>query len=216
MDSNGYASDSSRQRRPVCDGGTNTESRSSRHGVVLVVDDDEEFAKTMELWLEDEWEVVRAVDGEEAVEKFGPHVDVVLLDRRMPTMSGDEALQEIREQEGDARIAMVTAVDPDWDIVEMDFDTYVTKPVGEDDVTETVRTLFSRAQYAREIQALFALGSKLGLLRSRYPPDELDGDERYQRLEEEFDRLHQQSRSKLAALDENEFVEILQLVEETA
>jgi DNA-binding response OmpR family regulator len=36
----------------------------------------------------------------------------VLLDRRMPGLSGDNALNRIREREYDCRVAMVTAVDP--------------------------------------------------------------------------------------------------------
>lgn len=218
MDSEDCMSGPPRQWALVSDGGADTGSGPSQvdNGVVLVVDDDEEFAETVKLWLEREWNVILASDGDEAVEQYGPHVDVVLLDRRMPTMPGDEALRKIREQEGDARIAMVTAVDPRWDIVEMDFDTYLTKPVGEDEITDTVHELFSRAQYAREIQSLFALSSKIGMLQSQYPSEELDGDDRYQRLEDEFDRVHQQSQTKLADLDGDEFEEILQLVEETA
>jgi len=200
----------------LCDGGADTGARSPQtsDGVVLVVDDDKEFAETVKLWLERDWEVILAFDGDEVLEKYGPHVDVVLLDRRMPTMSGDEALEKLREQEGDARIAMVTAVDPGWDIVEMDFDTYVSKPVGEDEIRETVRTLFSRAQYAREIQALFALSSKLAMLESRDTAEELDDDERYHRMEDELDRLRHQSQDKLAELEGEEFEEVLQIIED--
>ncbi len=44
-------------------------------------------------------------------------------------MSGDEVLDTIAERGIDPAVVMVTAVDPDFDIVEMPFDEYLTKPV---------------------------------------------------------------------------------------
>jgi len=55
-------------------------------------------------------------------------VDVVLLDRMMPGMSGQEVLAAIRERGLDCRVAMVTAVDADFDVIEMGFDEYLGKP----------------------------------------------------------------------------------------
>lgn len=196
------------------DGGavTGADDAEASGRVVLVVDDETQFAESVALWLEPVWDVIVANDGDEAVEKFGPHVDVVLLDRRMPSMSGDEALERIREQDGDARIAMMTAVTPDWDIVDMDFDCYLEKPVSREEVVETADELFARTEYARELQALFSLASKIGLLRSRYPESELREDERFQRLEAELQRVQEQSESMLADVDGEEFAELLQVV----
>jgi len=200
------------------DGGSTDEAESpsgDSDGVVLVVDDDEEFAETVALYLDTTWDVRLAHDGDEAVEAFGPHVDVVLLDRRMPTMSGDEALPELREQDGEARIAMMTAVDPDLDIADMDFDMYLTKPIGRDELLGAVDDLQSRTTYARELQALFSLSSKLGVLNARYSMDELEDDERYQRLQTEFARLHEQSHDELRSLNPKEFEELLQVIDES-
>jgi len=195
-------------------GASDDRTATERDGVVLVADDDEAFAETVALYLESDWDVVLAHDGDEAVEAYGPHVDVVLLDRRMPTVSGDEALSELREQDGEARIAMMTAVDPDLDIVDMDFDMYLTKPVDRDELVGAVEDLSTRATYARELQALFSLGSKLAALHSRHAADELEADERYQRLQDEFSRLHEASHDELESLDPAEFEELLQLVDE--
>lgn len=198
------------------DGGSATaaDDAESSGRVVLVVDDETQFAESVALWLEPTWDVIVANDGTEAVEKFGPHVDAVLLDRRMPSLSGDEALERIREQDGDARVAMMTAVTPDWDIVDMEFDCYLEKPVSREEVIETADELFARTEYARELQALFSLASKIGLLRSRYPESELREDERFQRLEEELQRVQEQSEAMLADVDGEEFAELLQIVTE--
>jgi CheY-like chemotaxis protein len=199
--------------RTASDGGE-PEEAGSKDGVVLVVDDDVDFAETAQFCLRDEWDVRLAHDGREAIERYGPHVDVVLLDRRMPVMAGDEALERLRDMEGSARIAMMTAVNADWDVVEMDFDMYLTKPLGQSDLREAVEELFSRAQYAREMRALFSLSSKLALLRSRYPEEQLEDDHRYRRLEDEFERLQRETRAEVGSLDDDEFREMLQVVED--
>jgi CheY-like chemotaxis protein len=72
--------------------------------VVLVVDDDEDLAETCEYWLEaGQYEARVANSGEEALKVVDETVDVVLLDRRMPTLSGDEVLAELRDRGFDMR-----------------------------------------------------------------------------------------------------------------
>lgn len=195
------------------DGGSAVSPGGDESGdrVVLVADDEEQFAESVAHWLASRWDVIVATDGDEAVEKYGPHVDAVLLDRRMPTMSGDEALERIRAQSGDARVAMVTAARPDWDIVDMEFDCYLEKPVSREEVVETTDELFERTEYARELQALFSLASKIGLLRSRYSAAELREDERFQRLEAELHRVQEQARAGIEDVDDERFTQLLQV-----
>jgi len=78
-------------------------------------------------------EVRTAYSGEEALEKVDEDVDIVLLDRLLPDLPdlpGDEVLERVRERGLDCRVVMVTAVDPDFDIVELPVDEYIHKPVG--------------------------------------------------------------------------------------
>lgn len=89
------------------------EALLDRDPVVLVVDDEEDLANLYSQWLSDDYAVRTAYNGEQALERLDETVDVVLLDRRMPGLSGDDALNRIREREYDCRVAMVTAVDPD-------------------------------------------------------------------------------------------------------
>ncbi|MFC7199685.1 response regulator [Halospeciosus flavus] len=199
---------------PLSDGGGGSAETTTDGGHVLVVDDDEAFANTVKLWLEAAWDVTLAHDGDEAVEQYGPHIDVVLLDRRMPTMAGDEALPKIREQEGDACIAMMTAVDPEWDIVEMDFDMYLTKPLDREDLIDAVEELFTWTRYARETRALFKLSSKIGTLEKRYSEEELQGDERYEKLIAERERIQQTAREEMNELSPQELKEFMQLIDD--
>lgn len=120
-------------------------SSTERPPVVLVVDDEKDLADTYAAWLADDCEVRTAYSGIEAREHFDDDPDVVLLDRRMPGVPGDRVLEEIRDQIRDCQVAMLTAVDPDRDIVDLPFDACLVKPVTHTEVRETVNELLLRA-----------------------------------------------------------------------
>jgi two-component system response regulator AdeR len=134
---------------------------------VLVVDDDADAVRTYEVHLESGgYEVVTATNGGEALVELSPGVDVVLLDRRMPGMSGDEVLSHIRDWDTHVQIAMITAVDPGPDIVEMPFDDYLTKPVGRDDLLKTVEELLLFERYESLLSEFCAVSRKYATLKS--------------------------------------------------
>jgi DNA-binding NarL/FixJ family response regulator len=61
--------------------------------------------------------VGEAADGSQAVDLFGKHKpDLVLMDLRMPIKDGIEATIEIRSQDPNARVLMLTTFDGDTDI----------------------------------------------------------------------------------------------------
>ena len=106
----------------------------SPSSTVLVVEDKEELAETFAAWLEPDHEVRLALTGHEALDLADETVDVVLLDRRLPDIDGREVLDRLRADGLDCRVCMVTAVQPDFDILDMGFDDYAVKPVFQDDL----------------------------------------------------------------------------------
>ncbi|WP_226006193.1 HalX domain-containing protein [Natrinema salinisoli] len=156
---------------------------------VLVVDDEARLADLFAAWLQGEWAVETAYDGEEALEKMADSVEVVLLDRRMPGLSGDEVLEQIRDRGYDSRVVMVTAVDPDFDIIEMGFDDYLVKPVSKDELVDMVDDVAGRSDYESDIQEYYALVSKKALLESEKADRELADNEEYQDLCDRVDTL---------------------------
>ena len=61
--------------------------------------------------------IAEAANGTQAIELFNQHKpDLVLLDSRMPLKGGVQAAKEIRSQNPEARILMLTAFDGDEDI----------------------------------------------------------------------------------------------------
>ena len=166
---------------------------------VLVVDDEQRLADLFGTWLRADWEVSVAYDGESALETLDDDVGVVLLDRRMPGLSGDEVLEEIRDRDADVRVVMVTAVDPDFDIVDMGFDDYVVKPVSKDDLLGVVERMEARSTYDSSVQRYYSFASKKALLESEKPASELEGSGEYQDLVAEFEDLRDEAD---AAVDE--------------
>ncbi|MFB6311987.1 MAG: response regulator [Salinirussus sp.] len=172
--------------------------------VVLVIEDDPEVAETYRLWLEDEVDVRVAEDGADGLERLDPAVDIVLLDRRMPGLSGDEVLAEIRRRDLDCRVAMVTAVEPDFDILEMGFDAYLSKPLKRSTLVETVEQLLERASYDSLLQEYYALVEKRATLDATTNQAELARSEEYASLREEIDRLQSALADTLDGIEDDE------------
>ncbi|QLH79031.1 response regulator [Halosimplex rubrum] len=151
---------------------------------VLVVDDNRVIADTYAAFLADEYAVEAVYDGEAALDALGPAVEVVLLDRRMPGLSGDEVLARIEERALDCRVVMVTAVDPTVDVVDLPFDEYVVKPVGRPELVAVVEEMRRRATYDDALRRFLALASKKATLEANHGEAELADSEAYRRVEE--------------------------------
>ena len=156
---------------------------SDVEATVLVVDDNRAVADTYAAFLDERYAVRTAYGGEAALETLDASVDVVLLDRRMPDRSGDEVLAEINSRALDPRVVMLTAVDPDFDIVDMPFDAYVVKPVERADVTHVVAEMVERAGYDDEFRRFLSLASKKVALEREKSEAELAASDEYDRVE---------------------------------
>ena len=173
--------------------------------VVLVVDDEPRIVELFSTWLTDLAEVRTAFDGDQALEAMGDEIDAVLLDRRMPGLTGDEVLEEIRDRGYPCRVAMVTAIEPDFDIVEMGFDDYVVKPVPKDELVGTVERLLDLSTYDEMIRAHYALVSKKALLDVEKPPQQRQSSDDYARLERRIERSKERVDGMLGDVEDDEF-----------
>ena len=180
---------------------------------ILVVEDEEALIELYVRWLEDEYDVRTAEGGEEALEEFDDSVGVVLLDRLMPGMSGDEVLEDVRERSADCKVAMVTAVEPDFDVITMGFDDYLIKPVEQETLLETIERLLSRSAYAELEQELYALVSKQAVLESSKPEKELAESEEFADLESRIAALRAELDDTLAGIESDEFVAMVRDLE---
>ncbi|QCJ48027.1 response regulator [Haloprofundus sp. MHR1] len=166
---------------------------------VLVVDDDPDIAHGHAERLRDRYRVLTATSGAEALE-LADDADAVLLDRRMPGMSGDEVLSALHERENPPQVAMVTAVDPTTDVAEMPFDEYLVKPVRRDDLFAVVESLLVRATYDSQLQEFFAVASKVALLETEHSARQLESDSNYELLKRRLATLRRQTTDQLEEL----------------
>ena len=167
------------------------EDEDAEESTVLVVDDEQGLADLYSEWLSSSYTVRTAYDGEEALERMDEGVDVVLLDRHMPGMTGDEVLETIRDFGYDCRAAMVTAVDPDFDIVDIPFDDYLCKPVDGEELEEAVEALLTVDTYADLKVELSSKRVRRNVVAGEKTETELEESEEFQRLESEIAEIEE-------------------------
>ena len=154
--------------------------------------------------------------GERAHEELDADVDVVPLDRPVPDLSGEGLPREIRDRDVGCRVAMVTAVEPGFDIAELPFDTYVSKPVDETTMREIIDRLAARARHDDLLREHYAVAEKLAVLEERRTDPELAASSTYQDLLDRFEELESARSDGAAALDRNDIVRGLVRAEEVA
>ena len=132
----------------------------STQATILAVDDERGLVDIYETWFGDKYDVRTAYGGREALSAFDGSIDLVLLDRRMPGMSGDEVLEHLREEGHDCPVVMVTAVEPDEGMVDLPFDEYVVKPIDRGELREAIERALARADDDTANEVLDALGDE--------------------------------------------------------
>ncbi|WP_327051910.1 response regulator transcription factor [Halomicrococcus gelatinilyticus] len=164
---------------------------------VLVVDDEKEVADAYALRLRGYCDVETAYGGREALSIVDEStVDVVLLDRHMPGLSGDDVLAELADRGFDGRVVMVTAVDPDFGVLELPFDDYLCKPVDREDVRATVDQ--QRRVLAYEVLGeYFSVESKRAVVESETSAVRRREHEAYSEIAERASRLEERARRLL-------------------
>ena len=117
---------------------------------LLFVEDDDNIRLALRLALEDEgYAVDEAPDGATGLRMFGEaEPDLVLLDLRLPDISGFDVCRQIRSHSL-VPIIMVTAQTDTHDLVaglEVGADDYVTKPVVPKELAARIRAALRRVQ----------------------------------------------------------------------
>jgi DNA-binding response OmpR family regulator len=171
---------------------------------VLIVDDEQSLADLYAYWIDEFAEARTAYDGTEALEQLDD-VDVMLLDRRMPGLSGDEVVDAVEDRGLDVRVVMVTAVDPGFDIVDMGIDDYLIKPVDQPELVETVERMVVRSSYDDQLQEKFQLVEKKVTLEAAKTPHELEESEEYAELTRRLDAVERDLDSAVEEFDDTDF-----------
>lgn len=123
---------------------------------ILLVEDEIKISSIIEKYLLKEgYEVSKAFDGEEAINKFeNEEIDLIILDRMLPKLTGDEVIEFIRER-SNIPIIMVTAKVEEKDIIEgfkFGADDYVVKPFSPGELLERIKAVLRRTQRSETIK----------------------------------------------------------------
>jgi len=120
---------------------------------VLVVEDERLMADAIVEWLRREtFAVDVAYDGDAALERFGVNeYDVVVLDRDLPVVHGDDVCRAIVDSGAETRVLMLTAAAAIQERVAglgLGADDYLTKPFAFVELSARVHALLRRARPA--------------------------------------------------------------------
>ncbi|WP_433514589.1 response regulator transcription factor [Nonomuraea sp. CA-143628] len=120
---------------------------------VLVVEDERMLADAIAEWLREETHAVdTAHDGEAALQRIAVNdYDVVVLDRDLPLVHGDDVCRELVESESTARVLMLTAAAEIGDRVtglSLGADDYLAKPFAFPELAARVLALGRRSRPA--------------------------------------------------------------------
>ena len=118
--------------------------------MILIVDDESRIRKLIKDFIEqEEYSVLEAADGEEAVEQFESNINkvkLVILDVMMPKQDGWSALRQIR-QISNVPVIMLTARSEEQDELfgyELGVDEYVSKPFSPKILIAKIKAILQR------------------------------------------------------------------------
>jgi adenylate cyclase len=143
-----------------------TSKPADRKARILVVDDTPDNLFLMTALLEDEYDVVTAPSGQEALQiaQCDAPPDLILLDIMMPEMDGYEVMRRLRNNSVTAGIPVIfltalTSIEEEQFGLDLGAADYITKPISPPVVLARVHTHLERSGNARRLQAL---SEKLG------------------------------------------------------
>ena len=111
---------------------------------ILICDDEENIRETIKLVLGDHYELFLVASGEQAIHTLEHNKDIklILMDIKMPKVSGLDVLSEIKSKHPHVKIIMVTgyrSVETAAEASRLGASGYLVKPFKSQDILEIVR-----------------------------------------------------------------------------
>ena len=168
---------------------------------ILIVDDEKNYLTILSALLEDEgFEVLTAPGGSEALEVHkSSDLDLILTDMKMPKMDGLELLENIKENDPDLPVIMMTAhgtVDKAVEAMQKGAYTYVLKPFDNERLIIFVKKATSMYQVVKENRRL------RDTVESQYRFDNIIG--KSKKMRDVFDTIRKVAPSSATVLIEGE------------
>ena len=129
-----------------------------KKNTILVVDDERGVRESFNLVLKDDYQVLLAGTGQEAMDIFKKNsIDLILLDILLPDINGVDLLAKLVETDPNTEIIMVTAVNEVQTAVQaikLGAYEYIIKPFVVDDVLTVIRRALEKRSLVKEVTYL--------------------------------------------------------------
>ena len=132
-------------------------SGDGKRPVVLVADDEPDMLRFLNRQLSSKYQVLEAVDGQQAIEKASQFLpDLILLDMMMPEKDGLQACRELRERTSTQAIPVVlltARADEDTKLAALSAGAsdFLTKPFSTTELHVRIRNLVQSHQYQAKL-----------------------------------------------------------------
>jgi len=133
-------------------------AQAEKRATILVVDDEHGVRQSFYMVLKDEFTVLLAGSGKEAIDIFSKNtVDLILLDILLPDIDGIDLLERLKEMDPNTEIIMVTAVKEIQTAVKaikLGAYEYIIKPFVVDEVITVIRRALEKYSLVKEVTYL--------------------------------------------------------------
>lgn len=160
---------------------------------VLIVEDESSLAQLYSHHLGEYHDVSTAQSGKQGLAELSPDTDLIFLDRKLGDMSGDEVIEKVRNTQTDCQIIMVTAVDPEFDIIEMEIEGYINKPIEKKEMLDAADQALLMKEYEKLLEEFYRLRKKKATVAANYSTSKLEqtDDKRYKWLVDRLDEVEE-------------------------
>lgn len=129
---------------------------------ILLVEDEAKIRKIVKTYLQDDYQIKEAEDGEKALELFSKNsYDLIILDLMLPKIKGEEVCQKIR-QVSEIPIIMLTAKSSEENKIDgfnFGADDYLTKPFSPRELLLRVKAVLRRSRQDSEKANIISLAA---------------------------------------------------------
>ncbi len=125
---------------------------------ILVVDDEEDLREILQIFLSElGYEVLTAADGREGLDLFlAQRPPIVLSDIKMPVMDGVEMLRQIKTEDPEAEVIMITGhgdMALAIESLKLEAADFITKPINDDVLEIALRRVGEKIAMRRQLKA---------------------------------------------------------------
>jgi DNA-binding NtrC family response regulator len=125
---------------------------------ILIAEDEEKMRRILEVNLQDQYEVLLAKDGEEALRKFKEHeINLLLADMKMPGKDGISLLHDVKRLRPEIPVILITAygtIESAVDAMKKGATDYLLKPIKMEEVGLVIERALLQADLMDENRKL--------------------------------------------------------------